>query len=114
MRAPQIIIKRPVLTEKTTQLRELGGRAPEDAWELEQGENALAQKIVFEVAMDANKVEIRKAVEKLFSVNVTGVQTMIVRGKKKRVGRYMGRTARTKKAIVTLQPGDNIEFFEGV
>lgn len=109
MRTAQQIIKRPLLTEKSTQLRETGG-GPFAYGEDEE----YAQKVVFEVAKDANKIEIRAAVEKLFNVNVTGVQTMIVRGKLKRVGRFMGRRPGRKKAIVTLKPGDTIEFFEGV
>jgi len=114
MRAPQQIIKRPLLTEKSTQLRELGGRDPSEQFAIEDSEEGVAQKIVFEVANDANKIEIRKAIETLFSVNVIDVHTMVVRGKKKRVGRFIGRTSTTKKAIVTLKAGDNIEFFEGV
>lgn len=109
MRTPQQIIKRPLLTEKSTQLRESGG-APFAYGEDEE----YAQKVVFEVAKDANKIEIRAAVEKLFNVNVIGVQTLIVRGKLKRVGRFMGRRPGRKKAIVTLKAGDTIEFFEGV
>ena len=109
MRIPQQIIKRPLLTEKSTQLRETGG-APFTFGEDEE----YAQKIVFEVAMDANKVEIRSAVEKLFNVTVTDVHTMIQRGKLKRLGRFTGRRGSRKKAVVTLQPGDTIEFFEGV
>ncbi len=114
MRAPQLIIKRPVLTEKSTQLRELGGRDPSEEFDIEESEDGVAQKVVFEVARDANKIEIRKAIESLFSVNVVDVHTMVVRGKQKRVGRFMGRTPSYKKAIVTLKAGDNIEFFEGV
>ncbi len=109
MRAPQTIIKRPLLTEKSTQLRETGGA---DAFFEE--EEDYAQKIVFEVAKDANKIEIRHAVQSLFKVTVTDVHTMVVRGKKKRLGRFVGRRPATKKAIVTLKAGDNIEFFEGV
>src|SRR3972149_1547208 len=109
MRTAQDIIKRPLLTEKSTRLRETGG-AP---FAFEEGEED-AQKIVFEVARDANKVEIRKAVESLFNVKVSNVQTMIQRGKEKRVGRFMGRRSDRKKAVVTLQPGNTIEFFEGV
>ena len=106
---PQDIIKRPLLTEKSTRLRETGGH--DSAF----GEDAeYAQKIAFEVAMDANKIEIRRAIEKLFNVQVTDVHTQITRGKKKRVGRYVGRRAARKKAIVTLQAGQTIEFFEGV
>ena len=109
MRSPQTIIKRPLLTEKSTQLRESGGTP----FQFEEGEE-YAQKVVFEVARDANKIEIRGAVQKLFNVTVTDVHTQVVRGKKKRLGRYLGRTAWRKKAIVTLKAGDNIEFFEGV
>jgi large subunit ribosomal protein L23 len=112
MRAPQTIIKRPLLTEKSTQLRETGGG---DAFFAEGDEDTgVAQKIVFEVADDANKIEIRYAVQKLFNVEVTDVHTMIVRGKIKRMGRSMGRRPGCKKAIVTLKAGDTIEFFEGV
>lgn len=109
MRSPQTIIKRPLLTEKSTRLRETGGSGDTFA---EGDEYAL--KIVFEVAKDANKIEIRHAIESLFKVGVTNVQTMVVRGKLKRLGRYMGRRPATKKAIVTLKAGDTIEFFEGV
>ena len=109
MRAPQSVIKKPLLTEKSTQLRETGGG------DFTYGEDEdYAQKIVFEVAIDANKIEIRHAVQKLFNVVVTDVHTMVQRGKLKRVGRYTGRTAKVKKAIVTLKPGESIEFFEGV
>jgi large subunit ribosomal protein L23 len=109
MRAPQTIIKRPLLTEKSTTLRETGGS------DVVFGEDdEYAQKIVFEVARVANKIEIRYAVESLFNVKVTDVHTMVVRGKKKRLGRFLGQRPSTKKAIVTLQAGDTIEFFEGV
>ncbi len=109
MRSPQSIIKRPLLTEKTARLRETGGGAAAAA----EGES-YAQKVVFEVARDANKVEVRRAIESLFKVSVTDVRTLVVRGKLKRVGRYAGRRPSWKKAFVTLKPGDNIEFFEGV
>jgi large subunit ribosomal protein L23 len=109
MRFPQSIIKRPLLTEKSTVLRETGGSAVVYA----EGDE-YAKKIVFEVARDANKIEIRHAIQSLFNVTVTDVQTMVVRGKLKRLGRFMGRRPATKKAIVTLKAGDNIEFFEGV
>ena len=109
MRPPQNVIKRPLLTEKTTQLRETGGG------EFTYGEDEdYAQKVTFEVAVDANKIEVRHAVSKLFNVTVTDVHTQVVRGKRKRVGRYFGRRPTRKKAIVTLKPGDTIEFFEGV
>ena len=106
---PQSIIQRPLLTEKSTRLRETGGHdAP-----FGEGEE-YATKIAFEVALDANKIEIRRAIEKLFNVQVTDVHTQLIRGKKKRVGRYIGVRARRKKAIVTLAVGQTIEFFEGV
>jgi large subunit ribosomal protein L23 len=108
MRSPQLIIKRPLLTEKGTKLRETGGAsfapAPEE----------LKQKVMFEVARDANKIEIREAVKKLFNVQVEDVHTVVVRGKKKRIGRFEGMRPHWKKAIVTLQAGQTIELFEGV
>ena len=66
------------------------------------------------MARDANKVEIRHAVEKLWNVDVIDVRTAIVRGKEKRVGRFVGKRSNWKKAIVTIAAGQNIEFFEGV
>ena len=109
MRDAQSIIKRPLLTEKSSRLRETGGAADRHA----EGDT-YAQQVVFEVARDANKIEIRGAVQSLFKVTVTSVRTLVVRGKQKRVGRFAGRRPSWKKAFVTLKPGDNIEFFEGV
>jgi large subunit ribosomal protein L23 len=109
MRDAQSIIKRPLLTEKSSRLRETGGAADRHA----EGDT-YAQQVVFEVARDANKIEIRGAVQSLFKVTVTSVRTLVVRGKQKRVGRFAGRRPSWKKALVTLKPGDNIEFFEGV
>jgi large subunit ribosomal protein L23 len=109
MRDAQSIIKRPLLTEKSSRLRETGGAAERHA----EGDT-YAQQVVFEVARDANKIEIRGAVQSLFKVTVTSVRTLVVRGKQKRVGRFGGRRPSWKKALVTLKPGDNIEFFEGV
>lgn len=87
------VIKRPLLlTEKGTRLRE--------------GEN----QYLFEVALKANKVEIKKAVETLFSVKVSDVNTLIVRGKTKRMGRGTVQRRNWKKAIVTLKDGETIEF----
>jgi large subunit ribosomal protein L23 len=103
------VLKRPLLTEKTARLRETGGAASAAA----EGEE-YSQKVVFEVARDANKLEIRSAIEALFKVTVTSVRTTIVRGKEKRLGKYSGRRPSWKKAFVTLKAGDNIEFFEGV
>ena len=109
MRDAQTVIKRPLLTEKSARLRATGGAASEHP----EGES-YAQQVVFEVARDANKIEIKSAVQTLFKVSVTGVRTLVVRGKQKRVGRFSGRRPSWKKAFVTLRPGDNIEFFEGV
>ena len=90
------IIKRPVLTEKSY-----------DA----MGE----KKYTFEVAIDANKIEIKNAVETIFGVKVASVNTMRTMGKMKRQGRFTGRTAEKKKAIVTLtEESKAIEFFEGM
>lgn len=109
MRSAQSIIKRPLLTEKSSRLREAGGGAVAPA----EGES-YSQKVVFEVARDANKDEVKKAVQQLFKVTVSHVRTLVVRGKQKRVGRFSGRRPTWKKAFVTLKRGESIEFFEGV
>jgi large subunit ribosomal protein L23 len=109
MRSPEEIIKRPLLTEKGTRLKETGGQAGE-----ELDPDTIKSQLLFEVARDANKVEIRHAVQKLWNVDVIDVRTSVVRGKEKRVGRFVGRTSHWKKAIVTLAAGQNVEFFEGV
>jgi len=91
---PEQIIRRPViLTEKATLLRERHNQ------------------VIFEVARAANKFEIRDAVQKLFNVHVTDVNTMVMRGKERRMGRGHARTQNWKKAIVTLQEGQSIDFF---
>jgi large subunit ribosomal protein L23 len=90
------IIKRSLVTEKST---------------VERDER---NKYVFEVHRRANKIEIGKAVEKVFKVKVLDVRVMNVSGKKKRVGRIVGEKCAWKKAIVTLAPGSRIEIFEGV
>jgi large subunit ribosomal protein L23 len=91
---PEQIIRRPIiLTEKATLLREKHNQ------------------VIFEVARDANKVQIRDAVQRLFKVNVTGVNTMLMRGKERRMGRGRGKMQNWKKAIVTLKEGDSIDFF---
>ena len=96
MKAAQDIILTPVITEKAND-------------GLQEG------KYTFKVAKDATKPEIKKAVEKLFGVEVDKVTTMNVRGKMKRLGRYQGMTASWKKAIVTLtEDSKAIEFFEGM
>ena len=110
MRTPEVIIKRPLLTEKGTILKDTGGRG-EDA---ELPAEEVRPQLLFEVAHDANKVEIRYAVEKLWNVNVVKVRTAVVRGKEKRLGRFVGRRSNWKKALVTLAPGQTIDFFEGV
>ena len=108
MRAPEHVIRRPVLSEKGTVLTETGG-APEGT-----ESESIKSKVVFEVAKDANKIEIRHAVQKLWDVQVTDVHTQQVPGRTKRVGRSIGRRPGWKKAIVTLAAGQSIEFFEGV
>jgi large subunit ribosomal protein L23 len=93
MKLPEQIIKRPLLTEKGTSMGEDGN------------------KVLFEVEMDTNKIEIRKAVEKIYKVKVTSVHTQKVRGKIKRQGRSQGKRPNWKKAIVTLAEGSSIDFF---
>jgi len=73
-----------------------------------------ANQMVFKVHKKANKVEIRRAVENLFKTKVLEVKTLNVRGKKRRLGRNVGKRPDWKKAVVRLAPGENIEFFEGV
>ena len=92
--SPEHIIRRPIaLTEKANQLREGG------------------TKFVFEVARDANKIQIRQAVQALFNVKVLDVNTLIMRGKEKRMGRGHAKQQNWKKAIVTLKEGETIDFF---
>ncbi len=86
------IIKAPVVTEKSANI------------------SADGKKVVLKVSKDANKVQIRQAVEKAFDVKVTSVNTVNVRAKKKRVGRYEGKTKAYKKAIVTLAEGSKLEL----
>jgi len=108
-RAAHHVIKRPLLTEKGTRLKDHGG-APVGTF----SEEDLKPQVLFEVALDANKIQIKQAIEALFSVKVVDVHTQIMRGKDKRIGRFMGRRPNWKKAIVTLAAGNKIEFFEGV
>jgi large subunit ribosomal protein L23 len=89
------LIKKPLITEKSTKLME---------------EN----KYCFLVDPKANKTQIRQAVEEIFKVKVKAVNTMNVLGKVKKMGRYEGRRPSWKRAIVTLEPGNRIEYFEGV
>ena len=91
--SPEQVIRRPiVLTEKSNRLRE-------------------QNQVVFEVARDANKIQIRDAVEKLFKVKVTDVNTLVMRGKERRMGRGYAKMQNWKKAMVTLKAGDSIDFF---
>ena len=96
MRDPRAVLVRPLMTEKSMQQKE----------EL--------NTVTFEVAPDANKVEIRQAVEKVFNVKVAKVRTASREGKWKRMGKFEGRRRSWKKAVVTLQPGHKIELVEGV
>ena len=109
MRSPEHIIKRPLLTEKGTRLKDTGGHG-----EGEIDPETLKSQLLFEVASDANKVEIRHAVQKLWNVDVLSVRTVVVRGKEKRMGRFVGKRSNWKKAIVTIAAGQTVEFFEGV
>lgn len=96
MKDPRDIIKRPIVTERTTDM---------------MAEN----KYAFDVDVRANKTEIKKAIEQIFEVKVSSVNTINVRKKPKRFGRHNGFTARRKKAIVTLTADSKpLEFFEGV
>jgi large subunit ribosomal protein L23 len=89
------IIRRPIITEKTNIQKDT------------------ANQVTFEVDPQANRVEIKRAVEKIFNVKVADARTMHVTGKEKRRGRILGKRRNWKKAIVTLMPGERIEFFEG-
>ena len=95
----------------------LGDRCSHADYSLSEGEvdpDKLKSQLLFEVANDANKVEIRHAVQKLWNVDVVAVRTAIVRGKEKRMGRFVGKRSNWKKAIVTIAAGQTVEFFEGV
>ncbi len=96
MRDPRKVIKRPIITERSTYLQTRNN------------------KYVFEVDLRANKIEIAHAVKKLFDVTVLDVQTLKMKGKPKRLGVFSGRRPDWKKAIVTLKEGDYIEVFEEV
>jgi large subunit ribosomal protein L23 len=89
------VIRRPIITEKSSSLKEAGNQ------------------YVFEVQRGANKIEIKKAVEKLFKVKVVSVQVALMQGKERRVGRFSGKKPDWKKAIVKLSPKDKITIFEG-
>jgi large subunit ribosomal protein L23 len=93
---PFKILLKPLVTEKSNILRES------------------SNQVVFEVAQDANKQTIKAAVEKAFKVTVEDVRTMVIRGKYKTVGRYVGKRSNWKKAVISLKAGDKIDLFEGV
>ena len=97
MKDPYSIILRPVITEKSTWLKEVN------------------REICFEVASYANKIEIKEAIEQLFKVKVEKVHIIKKKGKKRRVGRSEGHTKDWKKAYVKLKAGEKmIEYFEAV
>jgi large subunit ribosomal protein L23 len=90
------VIRRPLITEKTTIAREVG------------------QTLVFQVARDANKIDIKRAVEQLLGSKVANVRTSLAHGKVKRQGRYVGRRSDWKKAYVRLRDGEKLpEFLQG-
>ena len=89
------VLRRPLITEKNSALQTQG-------------------KYVFEVAGEANKNQIKQAVEKAFNVKVTAVNVMTMPGKTRRIGRRMVLTPTRRKAIVTVKAGEKIGFFEGV
>jgi len=94
MKYPRQIIISPMMTEKTTSLQHQNNR------------------YTFKVSLNANKIEIQKAIERIFDVTVESVNTMKQRGKVKRMGRYAGKRADWKKAIVKLKAGNTISDFE--
>ncbi len=94
MRTLYEVIRRPIISEKSTALAAVGSR------------------YAFEVALMANKQEIKDAVQRLFSVKVREVRTMVMHGKVKRVGRFETKRPNWKKALVTLAEGQKIEFFQ--
>ena len=96
MKDLSLVVRKPLVTERFADLRERDN------------------KFIFEVHPDANKHEIRRAVEHYFGVKVIEVRTMNVRGKIKRLGRFSGKRADWKKAIVTLAKGDSIDLFDQV
>ena len=96
MMLPQELIRRPLITEKATRLKEA------------------SNTVCFEVARTANKIEVRRAVETLFGVKVLDVRVANRQGKWKRMGRFVGQRKAWKKAYVRLAPDAKLEFFEGV
>jgi large subunit ribosomal protein L23 len=86
-------VVRPLLTEKATEVHES------------------SNTYVFEVAAGTNKIEVKKAIEMMFGVQVSGVRTLVQRGKAKRFGRYSGKRSNWKKAYVTLAAGEELDLF---
>ena len=96
MKEARSIVLKPLVTEKGSKLREAGN------------------KYLFRVAGDANRLEIKRAIEEIFNVKVRSVKTMLVHGKIKRLGIFRGKRPDWKKAIVTLEAGQTIDLFEQV
>ena len=95
MKSPQDVIQAPLISEKGTQLTES------------------ANQVLFKVRPDANKIEVKQAIETLFKVKVVQIRMARYLGKVRRIGRNMGRRPDWKKAYVTLKDGDKIDFFGG-
>ncbi len=96
MKTAYEVLRGPLLTERGTLLKETDN------------------KVLFRVAREANKIEIKKAVEEIFKVKVERVATMNCKGKRKRMGRHEGKRPDWKKAIVTLKEGEKLDFIEGM
>ncbi len=96
MKTSYEVLLSPLLTEKGTLLKEKDN------------------KVLFKVARDANKIEIKKAVEEIFKVKVNRVTTINCKGKKKRLGRYEGKRPDWKKAVVVLKEGEKLDFIDGI
>lgn len=96
MKSPYAIVNSPIITEKGTKLKEAHN------------------KVILKVDQDANKIEIKRAVEEIFNVKVLKVATINQAGKKKRHGLKIGKRPDWKKAIVTLTPGEKLEFLERI
>jgi len=110
-RAPRDILIRPVITEESSRLQFNPGRIRKRH---QDAGGEFQPQFVFQVSRDATKIEIKRAVEKMFEVHVSSVNTMNLMGKDRRVGRSVGKRSDWKKAIVTLAEGETIDVFEGV
>jgi large subunit ribosomal protein L23 len=96
LKDPRSIVLKPLVTEKGSKMRET------------------SNKYLFRVATAANRLEVKRAVEKIFNVKVKSVRTMIAHGKVKRMGAHSGKRPDWKKAVVTLEAGQTIDLFEQV